>query len=584
MTESTQTISDLQTRIDDCMSRDRFRFTRTLNKLHRNTDNAKTKQPHDTSRNQDELQRLEKRIDDSCKTAQRRAGLTPLLSFPPELPICERREEIIAAIKANQVVILAGETGSGKTTQLPKLCLEAGRGVFGIIGHTQPRRLAARAVATRIAEEMQVTLGNEVGFQVRFSDNTSDDTLVKLMTDGILLAETQHDRFLNKYDTIIIDEAHERSLNIDFLLGYLKQLLPQRPDLKIIITSATIDLDKFSKHFNNAPIIEVSGRTFPVEVLYRPALENDESDEIDLSSQVVAALDEIQQLELKKRKAVGRPSPQGVLVFLSGERDIRELANDLRKLELRDTEILPLYARLSAKDQARIFQPHRGRRLILATNVAETSLTVPGIGYVIDPGFARISRYSYRTKVQRLPIEAVSQASANQRKGRCGRIADGLCIRLYSEADFLSRPEFTDAEIQRTNLASVILQMLNLRLGDIDKFPFIDAPDSRLVRDGFRLLEELDAITKAGKVTETGRQMSRIPVDPRLGRMLIAANKEGCLSEVQIIASALSLQDPRERPTAKRQAADQAHEKYRDASSDFVGFINLWKHIELQRD
>ncbi|MDF1642838.1 MAG: ATP-dependent RNA helicase HrpA [Pseudomonadales bacterium] len=586
MTEVRKIISELDLQLENCMSRDRFRLGKSIGKLKRSLEKGKerNKTDQDKQRNADELERLQQRITGSVAKAQYRADLKPVLDFPAQLPISERREEIVEAIKNNQVVILAGETGSGKTTQLPKLCIEAGRGVFGTIGHTQPRRLAARSVASRIAEEMKVTLGNEVGYQVRFSDKTSDNTLVKLMTDGILLAETQYDRFLNQYDTIIIDEAHERSLNIDFLLGYLKQILPKRPDLKVIVTSATIDLDKFSNHFNSAPIIEVSGRTFPVEVLYRPVLDDDESDDTDLSAQVVAALDEIQHFESQKRKSGGAASPQDVLIFLSGEREIRELANDLRKREMRDTEILPLYARLSAKDQARIFQSHRGRRLILATNVAETSLTVPGIGYVIDPGFARISRYSYRTKVQRLPIEPISQASANQRKGRCGRVADGICIRLYSESDFLSRAEFTDAEIQRTNLASVILQMLSLRLGDIEKFPFIDAPDPRLIRDGFRLLEELDAITKSGQVTDIGRQMSRIPVDPRLGRMLIAGVAEGCLSEMQIIASALSLQDPRERPAAKRQAADQAHERYRDASSDFVGFINLWKHIEEKRD
>ena len=586
VTEVRKIISELDSQIENCMSRDRFRLGKSIGKLKRNLEKGKekSKTDQDKQRNADELERLQQRITSSVAKAQYRADIKPVLDFPTQLPISERREEIVEAIKNNQVVILAGETGSGKTTQLPKLCIEAGRGVFGTIGHTQPRRLAARAVASRIAEEMKVTLGNEVGYQVRFSDKTTDNTLVKLMTDGILLAETQHDRFLNQYDTIIIDEAHERSLNIDFLLGYLKQILPKRPDLKVIVTSATIDLEKFSRHFNDAPIIEVSGRTFPVEVIYRPAVDDDSSDDLDLSAQVVAALDEIQYFELQKRKSGTALPPQDVLVFLSGEREIRELSNDLKKLELRDTEILPLYARLSAKDQARIFQSHRGRRLILATNVAETSLTVPGIGYVIDPGFARISRYSYRTKVQRLPIEAVSQASANQRKGRCGRIAEGICIRLYSEADFLSRSEFTDAEIQRTNLASVILQMLNLRLGDIEDFPFIDAPDPRLIRDGFRLLEELDAITKAGQMSDIGRQMSRIPVDPRLGRMLVAAAVEGCLAEMQIIASVLSLQDPRERPAAKRQAADQAHQIYRDSASDFIGFINLWNHINEKRD
>ncbi len=399
----------------------------------------------------------------------------------PDLPVSARREEILKLISENQVVVIAGETGSGKTTQLPKMCLELGRGVKGLIGHTQPRRIAARSVATRIAEELKSELGETVGYKVRFNDQVSENSLVKLMTDGILLAEIQHDRYLNQYDTLIIDEAHERSLNNDFILGYLKQILHKRPDLKVIITSATIDVERFSKHFNNAPIIEVSGRTFPVEVRYRPIVEEEDQDQLQ---GILNAVDELQ--------AEGRGD---ILIFMNGEREIRDTAEALQKQELRHSEILPLYARLSAAEQQRIFQPSGGlNRIILATNVAETSLTIPNIKYVIDTGTARISRYSYRTKVQRLPIEPISQASANQRKGRCGRTSEGICIRLYSEEDFNSRPQFTDPEILRTNLAAVILQMTSLGLSDIANFPFVDAPDSRQIQDGIRLLEELQAI------------------------------------------------------------------------------------------
>nr|WP_052063674.1 ATP-dependent RNA helicase HrpA [Nitrincola sp. A-D6] len=456
----------------------------------------------------------------------------------PDLPVSARRDEILAAIRDNQVVVIAGETGSGKTTQIPKMCLELGLGCAGLIGHTQPRRLAARAVASRLAEELNTPLGERVGFQVRFHDQISDKTQIKVMTDGILLAETQNDRFMAKYDVIIIDEAHERSLNIDFLLGYLKNILPKRPDLKLIITSATIDLARFSEHFDNAPIIEVSGRTFPVDVLYRPVHEMEVEDEKaqDLQQGILQAVDELIAIDRSKRTQ----GPGDILVFLPGEREIRETADTLRKAELRDTEIIPLYARLSLAEQNRVFHEQRGagRRIVLATNVAETSLTVPGIRYVIDPGLARISRYSYRSKVQRLPVEAVSQASANQRAGRCGRVAAGTCIRLYAEEDFNNRPAFTDAEIRRTNLAAVILSMLQLKLGDIGRFPFVDPPDSRFINDGFKLLEELGAVTKQRQLTAVGRDLARLPVDPRIGRMLVEANRLGALTEVLVMASA----------------------------------------------
>ena len=499
------------------------------------------------------------------------------IDFPSNLPVVEKKQAIYEAIKHHQVVIIAGETGSGKTTQIPKICLELGLGVKGYIGHTQPRRLAARSVANRIAEELKTEIGQLVGYKVRFSDHVSDSTLVKLMTDGILLAEIQQDKLLLQYDTIIIDEAHERSLNIDFILGYLKQLLPKRPDLKVIITSATIDVERFSNHFNHAPIIEVSGRTYPVEVRYRPVIfsEDSESDKNNDFQPIINAIDEL-SLE----------STGDILIFLTGEREIRDLADTLRKLELKHTEILPLYARLSASEQNRIFQPHNGRRIVLATNVAETSLTVPGIKYVIDPGLARISRYSYRTKVQRLPIEPISQASANQRKGRCGRTSDGICIRLYDEQDFLSRPEFTEPEILRTNLASVILQMTSLGLGDIAAFPFVESPDSRYIRDGIRLLEELGAIyTKHHHyhLTDIGRILSQLPIDPRLARMLVEARQLGCIKEVMIITAALSIQDPRERPFDKQQASDEKHRRFADKESDFISFINLWNYIASQQ-
>ncbi|SIQ75739.1 ATP-dependent helicase HrpA [Aeromonas sp. RU39B] len=507
-----------------------------------------------------------------------RQAAVPAITYPENLPVSQKAAEIAAAIRDHQVVVIAGETGSGKTTQIPKICLEVGRGVKGLIGHTQPRRLAARTVAARIAEEMKSELGQYVGYKVRFTDQVSEQTHIKLMTDGILLAEIQNDRLLTQYDTIIIDEAHERSLNIDFILGYLKELLPRRPDLKVIITSATIDPERFSRHFGKAPIIEVSGRTYPVEVRYRPL--TDGADDRDELQGIFDAVDEL------SHEGLG-----DILIFMNGEREIRDTADGLRKLNLRDTEVLPLYARLSNAEQNKVFLPHAGRRIVLATNVAETSLTVPGIRYVIDPGTARISRYSWRTKVQRLPIEPVSQASANQRKGRCGRVADGICIRLYSEQDFNGRPAFTDPEILRTNLASVILQMLSLGLGNMEAFPFVEPPESRHIKDGLSLLKELGAVEERRhrdgreelKLTETGRQLSRIPLDPRLAKMVITGAATGCLKEMMVITAALSIQDPRERPMEKKQAADEQHRRFDDKDSDFLAFLNLWNYLEEQQ-
>ncbi|MGW2225986.1 ATP-dependent RNA helicase HrpA [Streptomyces formicae] len=508
-----------------------------------------------------------------------RGSRVPAVTYPEQLPVSQKKDDIAEAIRDHQVVIVAGETGSGKTTQIPKICLELGRGVRGMIGHTQPRRIAARTVAERVAEEMNTPLGEAVGWKVRFTDQVNPDgTFIKLMTDGILLAEIQTDRELRAYDTIIIDEAHERSLNIDFLLGYLAQLLPRRPDLKVVITSATIDPERFSRHFGDAPIVEVSGRTYPVEVRYRPLLEEDGEDAD--RDQITAITDAVEELQ-----AEGKGD---ILVFLSGEREIRDTADALNKKNYKFTEVLPLYARLSHAEQHRVFQQHTGRRIVLATNVAETSLTVPGIKYVIDPGTARISRYSHRTKVQRLPIEAISQASANQRKGRCGRTSDGICIRLYSEDDFEARPEFTDAEILRTNLASVILQMTAAGLGEIEKFPFIDPPDHRNIRDGVQLLQELGALDPAQKdpkkrLTQQGRKLSQLPVDPRLARMVLEADKNGCVREVMVIAAALSIQDPRERPSEKQTQADQQHARFKDETSDFLAFLNLWRYVREQQ-
>ncbi|MFG2789218.1 ATP-dependent RNA helicase HrpA [Streptomyces sp. NPDC048419] len=525
------------------------------------------------------LTEIEAEISKAEERMGARRGRLPAVSYPEQLPVSQKKSEIADAIRDHQVVIVAGETGSGKTTQIPKICLELGRGVRGMIGHTQPRRIAARTVAERVAEELDTPLGEAVGWKVRFTDQVNQDsTFIKLMTDGILLAEIQTDRELLAYDTIIIDEAHERSLNIDFLLGYLAQLLPRRPDLKVVITSATIDPERFSRHFGDAPIVEVSGRTYPVEVRYRPLLEED-GDDAD-RDQITAITDAVEEL-------MGEGKGD-ILVFLSGEREIRDTADALTKKQYRFTEILPLYARLTHAEQHRVFQPHTGRRIVLATNVAETSLTVPGIKYVIDPGFARISRYSHRTKVQRLPIEAVSQASANQRKGRCGRTSDGICVRLYSEDDFLARPEFTDAEILRTNLASVILQMTAAGLGDIEKFPFIDPPDHRNIRDGVQLLQELGALDPTEKdarkrLTQTGRKLAQLPVDPRLARMVLEADRNGCVREVMVIAAALSIQDPRERPSDKQAQADQQHARFKDESSDFLAYLNLWRYLREQQ-
>ncbi len=532
----------------------------------------------------------------------------PELKYPAELPVVTRKDDIAAAIRDHQVVIVAGETGSGKTTQLPKICLEVGRGQAGLIGHTQPRRIAARSVAERIAEELEVELGGAIGYQVRFTDQSSDSTLVKVMTDGILLNEMQRDRLLRKYDTIIIDEAHERSLNIDFILGYLKQLLPRRPDLKVIITSATIDPQRFAEHFSSArgepaPIIEVSGRTYPVEVRYRPLVDPERPD-AEERDQVTGVCEAVEEL-WTERAADG--TGHDILVFLSGEREIRDTADALESMKLPQTEVLPLYARLSAAEQHKVFGRASGRRIVLATNVAETSLTVPGIRYVVDAGTARISRYSQRTKVQRLPIEGISQASANQRAGRCGRLADGICIRLYSEEDYEARPEFTEPEIQRTSLASVILQMTSLGLGDIAAFPFVDAPDARQVADGIRLLEELQAFDigqdshdgyaapspstgtprkgrgRGRRLTAYGTSLARLPVDPRLGRMLIEAGALGCTREVLVIVAALSMQDPRERPADKQTQADQSHARFRDEHSDFMSLLNLWAYLKEQQ-
>ncbi|WP_413468724.1 ATP-dependent RNA helicase HrpA [Marinobacter sp.] len=525
-----------------------------------------------------ELEKIGRWLEQGLARVQERKDRHRPVSHPAGLPVTDRVDDIRAALEKHQVVIVAGETGSGKTTQIPKLCLNAGRGVRGLIGHTQPRRIAARSVASRIAEEMGEAPGEQVGYQVRFTDTTSEQSRIKVMTDGILLAEIQHDRFLDRYDTLIIDEAHERSLNIDFLLGYLKQLLPKRPDLKVIITSATIEVERFSEFFGQAPVIEVSGRTYPVEVRYRPMTGDDEDRDQGWSDSVLAALDEIEAHE----RSQGQP-PGDVLVFLPGEREIRSLSKNLRHAELRHTEVVPLYSRLSNAEQNKVFQPHRGRRIVLSTNVAETSLTVPGIRYVVDTGVARISRYSVRSKIQRLPIEPISQASANQRAGRCGRVAPGICFRLYDETDFLNRPEYTDPEILRTNLASVILQMASSGLGDIRRFPFLEAPDNRLINDGYKLLEELGAVDDKRQLSQLGRTMARLPVDPRLARMLVTSAEQGSLAETLVVIAGLSIQDPRDRPQDKQQAADQAHAPFNDKDSDFVTLLNIWRFYEEQR-
>ncbi|NGM11393.1 ATP-dependent RNA helicase HrpA [Verrucosispora sioxanthis] len=589
---ATDPVGELQRRLSPLMFRDQRHLRRRLDGL---------RKLRDPRRRESVLAEIVAETAAAEGRLERRKAAVPKIVYPASLPVSERKDDIAAAIRDHQVVIVAGETGSGKTTQLPKICLELGRGIGGLIGHTQPRRLAARTVADRIAEELGTELGDVVGYKVRFTDQVSENSLVKLMTDGILLAELQTDRMLRQYDTLIIDEAHERSLNIDFILGYLRQLLPRRPDLKVIITSATIETDRFARHFAGpptaehpdgepAPVVEVSGRTYPVEVRYRPLVEvaggdEEDADEENVRDQVQAIGDAVEELAAE--------GPGDILVFLSGEREIRDTAEALGKLvqnkrSLLGTEILPLYARLSVAEQHRVFAPHGGRRVVLATNVAETSLTVPGIKYVVDPGTARISRYSQRLKVQRLPIEPISQASANQRKGRCGRTSDGICIRLYDEQDFDSRPEFTDPEILRTNLASVILQMTAIGLGDIAAFPFIDPPDRRNITDGVNLLHELGALDPAesdptGRLTTLGRRLAQLPVDPRLARMVLEGERNGCATEVMVIAAALSIQDPRERPAEKQAQADQAHARFADAESDFVAYLNLWRYLREQQ-
>ncbi len=554
----------LQARLSDCSIRDRASLARRLRGLRQRSREGK---PVDRG-----LEQLAAEVDAAAARLRERRAALPTPDFDDSLPISTHRDAIAAAIRAHQVVVVCGETGSGKTTQLPKICLSLGLGAAGLIGHTQPRRIAARSVAARIAAELQTTVGGQVGYKVRFSDRTGPNAFVKLMTDGILLAETQSDRPLEQYEVIILDEAHERSLNIDFLLGYLKRLLPRRPDLKLIITSATIDPERFSRHFDRAPIVEVSGRSYPVELRYRPLTADDEDErDRDLQQAILDAVDE-----------VWREGPGDILVFLSGEREIRETAESLRKHHPPNTEILPLYARLSSAEQNRVFQPHGRPRIVLATNVAETSLTVPGIRYVIDPGMARISRYSPRGKIQRLPVEKISQASANQRAGRCGRVMAGVCVRLYAAEDFQSRPAFTDPEILRTHLAAVILQMSALNLGRPEEFPFVDPPDSRQIGDGFRLLFELQAVDERWRITELGRQLAKLPVDPRLGRMLLAAQRESCLREVLVIVAALAIQDPRERPLDKQQAADEKHRRFRDEHSDFMALLKLWDYYHEQ--
>ena len=522
------------------------------------------------------LAKVEEKYQKSHEIFLKRLAALPKPEFDNTLPVHEKLDEIKKAIAENQVTIICGETGSGKTTQLPKICLELGRGAAGLIGHTQPRRLAARSVAERIAEELKSEIGSAVGYKVRFTDHTSRDACVKLMTDGILLAETQTDRYLAAYDTIIIDEAHERSLNIDFLLGYLKQLLPRRPDLKVIITSATIDAERFSQHFNGAPVLEVSGRTYPVEILYRPLTSKDEDDaEVELTDAIVDAADEL-----------ARHGEGDILVFLPGEREIREAAEALRKSTLRrNDEILPLFARLSHAEQHKIFHPSGAkRRIVLATNVAETSLTVPGIKYVIDTGLARVKRYSARAKVEQLHVEKISQAAARQRSGRCGRVSAGVCIRLFSEEDFNNRPEFTDPEIVRSNLAAVILRMAALKLGDVAAFPFLEMPDSRYINDGFQVLLELGAVNEHNGLTKLGEQMALLPIDPKIARILLAAKKHDCMAEILVIASALSIQDPRERPLEARDAAAKAHERFTDKQSDFLAYLNIWDSFQRERD
>jgi ATP-dependent helicase HrpA len=570
--EPRETRDPLRARLASLTLEDEHRLRRRLDGT------RKTRDPQARARQRD---RIATDIAAAEERIARRRAAVPAVTYPDELPVSRRREEIAAAMREHQVVVVAGETGSGKTTQLPKIALELGRGVRGRIGHTQPRRIAARSVAERIAEELDTPLGEAVGFKMRFTDHVGDTTLVKLMTDGVLLAEIARDRMLRQYDTIILDEAHERSLNIDFLLGYLAQLLPRRPDLKLVITSATIDVDRIAQHFAGAPIVEVSGRTYPVEVRYRPVVDPDDAEADPDRDQVSAILDAVDELVAE--------GPGDILVFLAGERDIRDTQDALAERDLGDRlpddlEIVPLYSRLSAAEQHKVFAPHTGRRIVLATNVAETSLTVPGIRYVIDPGTARISRYSHRTKVQRLPIEPISQASARQRSGRCGRLGPGIAIRLYTEADFENRPEYTDPEILRTNLASVLLRMAALDLGDVADFPFVDPPDRRAVADGLALLEELGALDSGGRLTDVGRSLAALPLDPRLARMVVEADRRGVLEEVLVIAAGLTIQDPRERPTEHQQAADQAHARFADEHSDFLALLNLWRYLGEQQD
>jgi ATP-dependent helicase HrpA len=566
-------ISELEARLAECMLADRHALQL---KLREAREARKLDKPVERLLNE-----IAARFESSTRNYQARRVALPKPEYLQDLPVNLRKDEIAASIAANQVVIVCGETGSGKTTQLPKICLEMGRGVGGLIGHTQPRRIAARSVASRIAQELKSPLGEAVGYKVRFNDKIHDTSYVKLMTDGILLAETQGDRFLNAYDTIIIDEAHERSLNIDFLLGYLKQLLPKRPDLKVIVTSATIDAERFSKHFNDAPVIEVSGRMYPVEMRYRPLQETEEDEQEEtMEAAILDAVDDLSRL-----------GGGDILVFLPGEREIRDTAEHLRKHHPRGAEILPLFARLSIEDQQKVFRPSGGRRIVLATNVAETSLTVPGIKYVIDTGLARVNRYSPRAKVEQLQIEKISRAAARQRAGRCGRVSNGICVRLYAEEDFNARPEFTEPEILRSSLASVILRMAALKLGDVEDFPFIEAPHSRLIADGYQLLQELGAVDDRRRITDVGTQLAKLPLDPRIGRMILAAKRENCLREILIIGAALAIQDPRERPMEKREAADQAHAKFADERSDFMGFLKLWdfyddalRHKKSNRD
>ena len=572
---ATAWLAEIRGQMDLAMGADRHRLRRQLRTVERT---ARQGKPSDRS-----LARLRRQWERSVALRRKRYQDVPTLAFDPELPITARIDDITQAVRQHPVTIVCGETGSGKSTQLPKICLTLGRGIDGLIGHTQPRRIAARSVAARIAEELQSPLGSHVGFKIRFTDTTQPETYIKLMTDGILLAETQGDRFLDQYDTIIIDEAHERSLNIDFLLGYLKRLLPRRPDLKVIITSATIDAARFSRHFVDpatdqaAPVIEVSGRTFPVDVLYRP-LQAEEADQED---------DDLQDAILQTVEELARTGPGDILIFLPTEREILETHKTLRGHPIpgdgRQTEILPLYARLPTRDQNKVFQSHARRRIVLATNVAESSLTVPGIRFVIDTGTARISHYSPRRKVQRLPIEAISRASADQRAGRCGRIGPGICVRLYREADYQTRDRYTLPEIRRTNLASVILQTKAMQLGPLEDFPFLDAPRADAVRDGYKTLFELSALDQHRELTELGRRLARLPVDPRIGRMILAADQQRCLHEVLIIAAVLEIQDPRERPQDKQQAADQAHARFADPASDFLAFLNLWEFFHQLR-